>query len=118
MDLFTPVVDASKFDPVFASLLKLNNPFDQAVVQEWAEGFVDRDGKFVREFQTTFNSSFWEIYLFALLKELRYSVDLGFNAPDFVVKTPTPFIVEATIASNAEGATPEHESFFRSNLPS
>lgn len=53
----------------------------------------------------------------AVLKEIGCSVDFAFNAPDFVVQTPTPFIVEATIASNAEGATPEHESVF-SKLPS
>src|SRR5437879_5421204 len=118
MDLFTPIVPAEKLHPNFANVIKMENQHNLAVLQRWAEGFVDRDGKFVREFQTTFNSSFWELYLFALLKEINCAVDFTFNAPDFVVTNPTPFILEATIASNADGSTAEHESFFRSELPS
>jgi hypothetical protein len=118
MDLFTPIVPSEKWHPNFANVIKMESQHNLTVLQRWAEGFVDRDGKFVREFQTTFNSSFWELYLFALLKEIGCSVDFTFNSPDFVVTTPTPLILEATIASNAEGATPEHESFFRSKLPS
>jgi hypothetical protein len=28
------------------------------VLQDWVRGFIDHDGKFVEEFETTFNSSF------------------------------------------------------------
>jgi hypothetical protein len=105
MDLFSPVVDASKFDPVFATLLKVNNLYDQAVVQEWAKGFVDRDGKFVREFQTTFHASFWELYLHACLKHLDCEIDFSHASPDFVVTGPWPFLVEATVALHGERGT-------------
>src|SRR5215471_13863797 len=98
MDLFTPIVPAEKLHPNFANVISMQNQHNLAVLQRWADDFVDRDAKFVHEFQTTFNSSFWELYLFALLKEIGCSVDFTFSAPDFVATSPTPFIVEATIA--------------------
>lgn len=72
----------------------------------WPDGFKDRDGKFVREFQTTYNSSFWELYLFAVLKELGIGVDFSFDAPDFVCPDHA-MAIEAVIASHAQHDAPE-----------
>ena len=47
MELFEPVVDEAKFHPAFASLLQNRNSFNEAVIANWAEGFVDRDNMFV-----------------------------------------------------------------------
>src|SRR5205814_9575323 len=55
MDLFTPVVPEGELHPNFRALIGNFSPGDRAVLAEWADGFVDRDGKFVTEFQTTFN---------------------------------------------------------------
>jgi hypothetical protein len=107
MDLFTPIVTPDKFHPNFASCIAVRNPHDEAVITEWADGLIDRDGKFVEEFQTTFNSSFWELYLHALLKEAGCKIDFSHHAPDFVVTDPTPFVVEATVALNAKEGLPE-----------
>src|SRR3546814_7253500 len=49
--------------------------------------FIDRDGKFVKEFQSSFESSFWELYLHAVLKDMGMSLDYSFHAPDFVVRS-------------------------------
>jgi hypothetical protein len=107
MDLFTAVVTEGRMHPNFRAALEAA-PGDRKVLEEWADGFVDRDGKFVTEFQTTFNSSFWELYLFACLKELGHNVDFGHDAPDFIVTGPhDPFGVEATTANNAQGTSPE-----------
>lgn len=107
MDLFTALVAEERRHPNFRAALDAA-PGDREVLAEWANGFVDRDGKFVTEFQTTFNSSFWELYLFACLQELGHSVDFGHDAPDFVVTGPhVPFGVEATTANNAQGTSPE-----------
>ena len=65
-------------------------------------------GKFVREFQTTFNSSFWELYLFAVLKNPGIEVDFSHSSPDFVAKN-LPLTIEATIASHAHDDGPEWE---------
>jgi hypothetical protein len=107
MDLFTPVVPLERFHPNFANIVRRRNPYDEAVLAKWAEGFIDRDGKFVEEFQTTFNSSFWELYLHAILKDADCKIDFNYHAPDFVVKDPVPFIVEATVALNAKDTLPE-----------
>ncbi len=101
MDLFTPCVPADRLHPNFKHVAFEAAAEDRAVLNAWADGFVDRDGKFVVEFQTTFNSSFWELYLFAVLKELRQNVDMSVSAPDFsVIGPPWDFGLEATIASH------------------
>lgn len=76
------------------------------VLTEWADGFVDRDRKFVQEFQLTFNSSWWELYLFAVLKSLGISIDFRHDAPDFVAAN-LPLTIEAVISSHAATTTPE-----------
>lgn len=103
MDLYTPQVDASKFHPAYRSAYEQSGPERWAEIHRWADGFVDRDNKFVKEFQTTFDSSFWELYLWAVLKEYGMSVNFDQSAPDFVVTSPSEFVIEATVASNAQG---------------
>lgn len=108
MDLFQPVVPADKQHDIFRILLHPAHGPERSVIEGWAAGFIDRDGKFVKEFQTSFQSSFWELYLHAVLKELGTSLDYSFHAPDFVVTAPSAFVMEATIASPAEGGTPAY----------
>jgi len=107
MDLFKPVVEQARQHPNFRNLLAIANGFTLDVLNDWARGFVDRDGKFVEEFQTTFNSSFWELYVFAVLKKYGMIVDFSKRQPDFCIPVQN-FNIEATIASNAQGAEPEH----------
>ena len=59
MDLFTEAVPKEKQHPNFKAITTpgLNEP-ELKVISDWADGFIDRDGKFTVEFQTTFNSSF------------------------------------------------------------
>jgi hypothetical protein len=107
MRLFDPIVEDCRQHEHFRALLRIGNGFNLDVMNDWASGFVDRDGKFVEEFQTTFNSSFWELYLFAVIKKLGMQVDFSHATPDFCVPSGG-FNIEATIASNAQGAEPEH----------
>lgn len=81
MDLFTPIVSEEEQHPNFRSISKFVNKFNFDVVNDWAKGFEDRDGKFVKEFQTTFDSSFWELYLFAVLKHFGLKVDFSVPPP-------------------------------------
>lgn len=81
------------------------------VIQAWATGLLDRRNeqqKFVTEFQTTFNSSFWELYLNKVFSELGFSVDYTKASPDFCVTTPSgyQFNVEAVIADRPHGSPP------------
>lgn len=112
MNLFDPIVAEDKQHKNFASIIKLSKQADRIELIRWCNGFPDRDNKFVKEFQTTFNSSFWEIYLYALFRELDFKMDWSYASPDFLLEYQTQtnrVIVEATIAANALGKTPEWE---------
>lgn len=110
MNLFDPIVAEDKQHKNFASIVKLSKEADRIELIRWCNGFPDRDNKFIKEFQTTFNSSFWEIYLYALFKELDFKMDWSYPSPDFLLEYQTNrVIVEATIAANALGKTPEWE---------
>lgn len=112
MDLFTPVITDDRLHKHFKYIIDEDVPYARDVLVEWANGFIDRDGKFVREFQSTFNSSFWELYLFASIKEFKYQVDFSFAAPDFVIteKDDRVVCVEATTSNHAEDSVPEWEA--------
>lgn len=61
--------------------------------------------KFLKEFQSTFNSSMWELYLNRALLELGCSVDFSKASPDFFVRGPGDyeFNVEAVVSDNPHG---------------
>ena len=108
MDLFAPMVQESAQHPNFRRVL-LQPPSHKAVLQQWASGFQDRDNKFVKEFQSSFNPCFWELYIFACLKELRLGVDFTHASPDFVVSSGFLHCsIECVTAQNAYDKKPEH----------
>ena len=67
MDLLKPLYEQDRLHPHFRTISdgRPGRLYQREELQRWLDGFPDRDNKFVREFQTTFNSSFWEIYLHA-----------------------------------------------------
>lgn len=92
--------------------------------------FQDPDGNFVEQFQTTgFDARIWELYLFAVLAELRYGVDRTHRAPDFLCSGLLGrFFIEATTvnptvvnARNVEIGLPEdpaeRERYMKHYLP-
>lgn len=81
----------------FKLLLKPEFYGHREIIKEWVDGFVDRDNKIVKEFQTTFHSSFWEFYLFALFKELNFELDQTHDRPDFIIKKPEEIYIEAVV---------------------
>lgn len=103
MDLFQKLVPEEKLHPAFRLLLDPDNEEERQLLQDWAEGMPDRDGKFVKEFQTTFESSLWELYIHALLKEFNYKVDFTKPSPDFSVTAPYKFTIEATVTRPEQG---------------
>lgn len=108
MDLFTPIVSDDKLHPNFVNEIRPSRVGEREIIQGWAEGFPDRDGKFVKEFQTTFNSSFWELYLHGLFRAYGFEMDWSKASPDFNLMTKKgSVIVEAVTANAADGATPE-----------
>jgi hypothetical protein len=108
MDLFTPIVGDEEQHHNFRTVYRQRNKLNYDVVNGWASGFHDRDGKFVKEFQTAFDSSFWELYLFAVLKQFGLKVDFSVSSPDFFVTNDGGMNLEATVALHAHDAPPEH----------
>lgn len=108
MHLFEPIVDKTQQHQYFRNIVSTHDIFAMDVLNDWARGFVDRDRKFVQEFQTSFNSCFWELYLFAVLKKFGMEVDFTKTRPDFRVTTGGVNI-EATVASHRRGGIPEHQ---------
>lgn len=72
---------------------------EKGILTDWVEGLVDRDNKIVKEFQTTFHSSFWEFYLFGLFKDLNFSMDQSYERPDFMITKPYEINVEAVVSN-------------------
>ena len=108
INLFKIVIKEEKLHSHFKYLLKNENSKLRDVLSEWAIGFKDRDNKFVKQFQETFNSSFWEIYIYKCLKELNYIVDFDKNSPDFITYTSySTLCIEATTANEAKNDSPE-----------
>ncbi|EKB0634054.1 glycosaminoglycan attachment site, partial [Vibrio cholerae] len=103
LDLFTPIAEDEKQHPLFKMMLKDQYKPERDVLNSWAQGFEDRDGKFIYEFQTTFESSMWELYLHAFLKDLGAQTDFSHHAPDFVTELDRHITLEATIAAPPQG---------------
>jgi hypothetical protein len=109
LNLITPIINEDKQHHNYKSLLKDDLPTLRKI-QEWADGFPDRDNKFVREFQETFNSSFWEIYLYKLFKTLNFNIKWDKPSPDFDLSSQgLDFIVEAATSNHAVNSQPEWE---------
>jgi hypothetical protein len=108
IDLFTPAISERKLHHNFKILA--NDIEARKVFENWSTGFVDRDNKFAKQFQETFNSSFWEVYLHAVFGALGFSTDYSFDAPDYYLKKRnTSLLVEAVTTRNPENGTPEHD---------
>lgn len=99
MNLFEPIVDEAKQHQHFKTVLTPEHAASRQVVEAWADGFPDRDGKFVQEFQLSFNSPFWEIYLYAVFREYGFGFDWSHASPDFLLTHQgQSFCVEAVTA--------------------
>lgn len=74
---------------------------EREILEEWAEGFIDRDGKVLYEFQTSFHSTMWEFYIHQLLKNMEEKIDFTKNRPDFIIKHndgSDKFYIEAVVS--------------------
>ncbi|MEY8198558.1 MAG: hypothetical protein RPS47_04900 [Colwellia sp.] len=106
MELFNPKYDVDKLHPYFSRLIseKKYEPV-KAVLKDWASGMDGRKGelnKFINEFQTTFNSSLWELYLNKAFKDLGFKIDYAKESPDFCLISETGGVVnvEAVTTNN------------------
>jgi hypothetical protein len=102
MEFFQPVHPVERLDLGFRKITEMEEYSPargiMAAMMPW---FKDPDGNFVEQFQSTgFNGRFWELYLFALLAELRHAVNREHPAPDFLCRSVFgDFFIEAVTAN-------------------
>ena len=109
LDLFQNKL-VSKLHPK-VSLLKSNSQLisEKNMLLDWTNGLVDRDGKFIKQFQETFHSCFWEILLYKLFTDAGFSLNQSYQVPDYIVTSPCNFYVEAVTANIRQGGRQEIE---------
>jgi hypothetical protein len=109
LNLFQTIAKGTKLNANYKHLMAEESKPIRDVICRWASGFEDRDNKFNYEFQTTFNSSFWEIYLYQCFKDFNLSVDFSKASPDFTIKSTEGDVVnvEAVTANHAYDSEPE-----------
>jgi hypothetical protein len=110
-DLFKPRLADEKLHDSFR-LIRQDSAYARVipVIQSWSSGLIDRrreSDKFIKEFQSTFNSSMWELYLNKALRELGFTTDFSKSAPDFCVTTQAGyrFNIEAVISDRDAKST-------------
>lgn len=120
LDLYQEIqnIDESKWHPKFKFLMnnKVQLSGERSALSNWTEGFNDRDNKIIKEFQTTFHSSLWEFYLYALFKDAGFILDQTHNRPDFIIKYPAEIYVEAVVSNIRNGGKKEDERNLDDNL--
>lgn len=87
MDLFTPKFKDERLHPYFKRLIT-SEEFKpvQETLSLWSEGLLGRkkeSNKFINEFQLSFNSSFWELYLNKAFLDMGFNIDYSKESPDF-----------------------------------
>ncbi|HCG7482179.1 hypothetical protein [Vibrio parahaemolyticus] len=108
MDLFTPRFKEKALHPYFVRLIKESKYAPvREVIAEWAKGMEHRKGemiKFIDEFQLSFNSSLWELYLNKAFKDLGFEIDYSKESPDFCLTSKNGQVinVEAVTTNNAQ----------------
>jgi hypothetical protein len=114
MNIFAPAVVKSAQHPVFRILVRGKaHSAARGIMRELARPFVDVDGNFVKDFQSTgFNPRLWELYLSAFLSEQRFALCRDFNRPDFCAeKDGFPVGIEAVTVNPTVGEpTPKPKS--------
>lgn len=116
MDLFYPLVEEEALHPLFKKIVSENSYRPaMGVINRWSDGILGRkqeSTKFIKEFQTTFNSSFWEIYLNKAFMELGFEIDYTKKSPDFHLQHSSgrKINVEAVTANNKNNLKAEYYS--------
>lgn len=114
MDLFSPLVEEEKLHPLFRKIVgeSIYKP-TMCIINKWSDGILGRRQesiKFVKEFQMTFNSSLWELYLNKAFVDLGFEIDYSKKSPDFhlIHKSGIRINVEAVTSNNKNNLCAEY----------
>jgi hypothetical protein len=100
IDLFAPVVPDDRLHPAFKGLAHRVYEPARRMLADIAATFHDKDGNFVKDFQTTgFDARLWELYLHAYLQSDGFTLDEKRAVPDYIATkaTRTVFIEAVTV---------------------
>lgn len=109
-DLFHPIIPDNQLHPLVQRIMRepAYEPA-KAVINSWLVGLDTKKEakKLVKEFQTSFNSTFWELYLNKAFKDLGFEIDYDFDTPDFHLVHPngSQLNVEAVTANHKDHLT-------------
>lgn len=86
-EILTPQVDRKKLHSYFKIMIEQES-YESArnLIKEVAYSYVDVDGNYIKDFQTTgFDSRLWELYLHVYLHNAGFKIDNNFQAPDYLI---------------------------------
>jgi hypothetical protein len=104
-DLFQPLDRLERLDDWFVSVATLPGyaPARAMARAVFAE-FVDPDGNFVEQFQTSgFDSRTWELFLFAYLVDTGFTIDRTHTSPDFMCEKNGGVVAVEAVTANPSG---------------
>lgn len=111
LDLFSPIVPAEKQHPYFIRLNR-NLGFSpaKAIIREMMPHFIDIDGNFVEQFQSTgFDARLWELYLNSYFSGEQLFINREHDSPEFIVeKFGKKVAVEAVIVGRKSDNPPKY----------
>jgi hypothetical protein len=102
-------VPVASLNPTFKILAEgEHHSSAREILRELVQTFIDVDGNFVRDFQTSgFNARLWELYLNAFIYEQRFAITREFDRPDFcAAKDGFPVGIEAVTVNPTPNETP------------
>ena len=114
MELFKPAVKEERLHPLFKRIVS-TKAYEPAidVINSWSTGLMGRkkeSKKFIQDFQLSFNSSLWELYLNKAFVDFGFSIDYSKESPDFNLHHSSGRIVnvEAVTSNNKDNLKPEY----------
>lgn len=109
---FLPKISEEKLHPKFRWLLDFGYQSERELLEGWIVDFPIKDGlnKTINEFQSTFRSTFWELYLNQIITSSGWQVDPEAVSPDFIIqKGSKTYSIEAVVANFAKDSVSEEK---------
>lgn len=96
---YSPYINQVKNDPTWQAA--------RMTILEALKEFVDADGNFIEQFQTTaFDQRLWELYLNSYFCEEKFNIDKTKAVPDFIITKGTDKVgIEAVTVANKNPST-------------
>lgn len=111
INLFETSLDENKLHPYFKEIKSAPEyAKTHKLINEWSEGVFERRGeaaKFINEFQTSFNSTYWEIYLNKAFRLLEFKIDYTKASPDFNLQNKCKRNISVEAVTSNPSAPPE-----------